>query len=262
MKCNLRKFTPFLIFFFVIYSFPIDPLEGKSIISGKENNVKTKESINYQENITEVKGKVRIIKEEAVLRLKPNKDSQVIKTLPIGITLDAIELFEEWVKVKLPPDKDGFVIIGYIDNSFLEYKNVRLKERDINIEDKTDTTFDYQGFTKNEDYYKWEERLNRVRAKESLGTGLLISGICILAPSLYFTLKKPEEGKYYKDWGKILIIIGDATGAVLFIFGMATLASTASIRQQLIEEGRLKGYITAGWLNEYNSIGIQITASF
>ena len=262
MEYNLKKLTPFFIFSFIIYIFPIDPLEGRSIIIEKENDFKIGESTKFQENIIEVKGKVRIIKEKAVLRLKPNKDSQIIKTLPIGVTLDAIEIFEEWVKVKLPPDKDGFVIIGYIDNSFLEYKNVKLKKQDVSIEDKADTTYDYQGFTYSEDYYKWEDRLNRVIAKESLGTGLLISGICILAPSLYFTFKKPEEGKYREDWGKILIIIGDTTGVVLSIFGMATLASTAGIRQQLIEEGRLKGYITAGWLNEYNSIGIQITASF
>lgn len=66
--------------------------------------------------------KVRVIYEGAVLRLKPNSTSPVIKNLPIGATLDVIESIGEWVRVQLPPDKKGMVIEGYVHRSFIRWE--------------------------------------------------------------------------------------------------------------------------------------------
>lgn len=63
--------------------------------------------------------KIRVIYEGAVLRLKPNSKSTVIKSLPIGATLDVVESIGEWVRVQLPPDKEGMVIEGYVHRSFI-----------------------------------------------------------------------------------------------------------------------------------------------
>lgn len=62
--------------------------------------------------------KIRVIKQGAVLKLKPNEESLTIKKLPVGALLNSLESIGEWIKIKLPPDKDGIVITGYIHNSF------------------------------------------------------------------------------------------------------------------------------------------------
>lgn len=66
--------------------------------------------------------KIRIIKEDAVLRLKPNSESLIIKKLPLGAVLSVEESIRDWVKIKLPPDKDGVVVTGYIHRSFVEFE--------------------------------------------------------------------------------------------------------------------------------------------
>jgi len=65
---------------------------------------------------------IRVIKEDAVLRLKPNEESLILKNLPIGAVLFVEETLGEWVKARLHPDKDGIVISGYIHSSFVEFK--------------------------------------------------------------------------------------------------------------------------------------------
>jgi hypothetical protein len=63
---------------------------------------------------------VRVIKKGAVLRLKPKEDAVVIGNLPLGALLDVEEQLDDWLRISLPPDKDGFVVTGYLHRSFIE----------------------------------------------------------------------------------------------------------------------------------------------
>lgn len=63
---------------------------------------------------------VRVIKQNAVLRIKPTNDSVIIKKLPLGALLDVEEELDGWLKIKLPPDQDGFALTGYLHQSFTE----------------------------------------------------------------------------------------------------------------------------------------------
>lgn len=67
---------------------------------------------------------VRIIKQNAVLRIKPKNSSVVIKKLPLGVLLNVADEQDEWLKIKLPPDEDGFVLTGYLHRSFTEKGSV------------------------------------------------------------------------------------------------------------------------------------------
>lgn len=67
---------------------------------------------------------VRVIKQNAVLRIKPTNDSVIIKKLPLGALLDVEEELDGWLKIKLPPDQDGFVLTGYLHQSFTEKGSV------------------------------------------------------------------------------------------------------------------------------------------
>lgn len=86
-----------------------------------------------------------MIKQGAVLKLKPNEESLTVKNLPLGSVFDVEETLGEWIKIKLPPDKDGIVIIGYIHSSFVTFdiKPIKAKE-DITPSQPKQLTRSYQ----------------------------------------------------------------------------------------------------------------------
>lgn len=63
---------------------------------------------------------IRISSKDAVLRLDPNHKSTIIRTLPIGASFIVEETIGDWIKLKLPPDKDGLVVIGYVYKSHVK----------------------------------------------------------------------------------------------------------------------------------------------
>lgn len=67
---------------------------------------------------------VRVIKENAVLRIKPKEGTVIIKKLPLGALLDVEEEVGDWLKIALPPDEDGFIMKGYLHRSFTEEASI------------------------------------------------------------------------------------------------------------------------------------------
>jgi hypothetical protein len=67
---------------------------------------------------------VRVIKKDAVLRLKPKGDSVFLRKIPLGALLDVEEQIDDWLQISLPPDEDGFVVTGYLHISFTEPSTV------------------------------------------------------------------------------------------------------------------------------------------
>jgi outer membrane protein W len=72
-------------------------------------------------NLYSQETKVRIIKEGAILRLDSREESFPIRKLPLGAMLEVEAAVGEWLKVKLPPDERGFVVTGYIHQSFVTF---------------------------------------------------------------------------------------------------------------------------------------------
>ncbi len=58
--------------------------------------------------------KLRVITSDAPLRLEPKAGSTVVSKVKIGAVLTAETRSGEWYRVNLPPDKDGYVISGYM----------------------------------------------------------------------------------------------------------------------------------------------------
>jgi hypothetical protein len=71
-------------------------------------------------NVEAENSKVRVVAQGASLRLKPEANSPVISTMPLGSILETEEEDTDWYKVILPPDENGFVVIGYILKSDTE----------------------------------------------------------------------------------------------------------------------------------------------
>jgi hypothetical protein len=63
---------------------------------------------------------IRVIKPNAVLRIKPKNDAVIIKKLPLGALLEVEEEIGDWLKLTLPQDEDGFALTGYLLRSFTE----------------------------------------------------------------------------------------------------------------------------------------------
>jgi hypothetical protein len=67
---------------------------------------------------------IRITKKNAMLRIKPDNAGVILKKLPLGALLEVEEEMDEWLKIKLPPDKDGFVLTGFIQRSYTEVSSM------------------------------------------------------------------------------------------------------------------------------------------
>jgi hypothetical protein len=67
---------------------------------------------------------VRVIKPNAVLRIKPKTGAVIIKKLPLGALLDKKEEIGDWLMITLPPDEDDFILSGYLLRSFTEKSTV------------------------------------------------------------------------------------------------------------------------------------------
>jgi opacity protein-like surface antigen len=70
---------------------------------------------NYQEVLTKITIKVR----KANIRLMPSLKSAVIHQLPFGVELEPLAKSGDWYRVNLPPNRDGFILSGYIHDSIV-----------------------------------------------------------------------------------------------------------------------------------------------
>ena len=73
---------------------------------------------------TAQKVKVRVILENANIRLKPDISSMIITGVSLGAVFESDGQVEEWYKVNMPPDEKGFVVSGYIHSSEVEVISV------------------------------------------------------------------------------------------------------------------------------------------
>ncbi len=63
---------------------------------------------------------IRVIAQNANIRLKPDINSLVIAKVPIGTLLESEGRDDSWYKVNLPPDEKGFIVSGYIHQNIVE----------------------------------------------------------------------------------------------------------------------------------------------
>lgn len=77
-------------------------------------------SLNFIYSDDKQEKEIRVIKENAELRLLPDNESLIIKNLPLGSIFTIEEISDEWIKIKLPPNQDGIIVTGYIHQRFIE----------------------------------------------------------------------------------------------------------------------------------------------
>ncbi len=212
------------------------------------------------------KAKVRIVDKGAELRLKPDSSSAAIKQLPLGTEFDVIETIGEWIKVKLPPDKDGMVIVGYINRSHVEIELMEVKtERETVVQEKRLPLREAQVSLDQNAIYDWENALRRAKSKRSTGTILTVTGAIVFTGCMILTFahQEPEfDFPYYKYKARTPYIIGDVLGLVTLTTGLALLIPASGTIKRLNEEGRRKGYLSIGLSPEHKGISLRLIYCF
>jgi hypothetical protein len=81
--------------------------------------------------------KIKVSVASASVRINASDTSRVIATLPKGTIMTSYESDGNWLRVVLPPGKDGIVVIGYIAKSDVEILEEKIqKPRDFWAEDE------------------------------------------------------------------------------------------------------------------------------
>ena len=84
--------------------------------------------------------KIKVIVDNANIRLKPNFESQVIQQVQLGIILQSLGKLKEWYRVNLPPDEDGIIISGFIHRDFVQEIQEKVEEM-TKVEEKKPMIF-------------------------------------------------------------------------------------------------------------------------
>ena len=62
---------------------------------------------------------VRVVKDNAVMKVEPDEEAPSIRGLPLGALLTVEGKVGDWIKIKLSPDSDGIIVMGYVHVSFI-----------------------------------------------------------------------------------------------------------------------------------------------
>jgi len=216
----------------------------------------------YQENR---QMEARVIKLGAKLMLKPSEGSLVLMNLPLGATFEVKEALGEWVKVDLPSDKDGIIVSGFINISFIEIRS--FQSTNITKPISQQPAIQQVESKETNDIFVWQSKLVKAKQKTSAGVICAVVGVAVLIPSLVVTFTPPEVPAGHlsaerSTGAQILCIIGDVAGISLTTLGIIFINGGDSAKAQLMDEGKIKGYLNAGILPRHKAIGIQIGASF
>lgn len=194
--------------------------------------------------------KIRIIKKDAFLRLNPDEESEILKALPMGSEFIVEEILEEWVKIMLPVDENGIIILGYVHKSFLRLSTsgalkttVQPKipiENPILIPFEKPKPFPSQEI--NEDYITWKKKLELAKTKRSTGTLVSIIGSVI---SIVTTVAEQSDSNSNYDYDRTPYIVAYGVSLVSTIAGLAISLPASKEVKQLELEGARKGYILA-----------------
>jgi hypothetical protein len=201
--------------------------------------------------------KVRVIKQNAVLRVQRDDASIAITTLPLGATYQVEEISGEWIKIILPPNDMGVVIKGYIFSSFveIEYKTTQQEPKKDNA--PVISKIEPKANSQDENLLAWDRKMKIAQSKKSTGDTLNWIGVGIATVgSFLYAFDKKEDVSYSYGYytttttttrtGKSEYLIASIGGALVGLIGFA-INSPANDEIKILElEGAKKGYIKAG----------------
>lgn len=185
------------------------------------------------QELAPVKYKVRVVNNNTELKLKPADESLVIMKLPLGSTFDAIDEVGSFIKIKLPPDKNGIIITGYVLSDFVEVEPNLITPVNPPIQkiiESPPVSTIVSASTM--DYTDWKIRLDRAKNTTSGGIAALGGGIVVLVVLALM-------GEDVEPGVKTSSLI---SGAAFTLTGIMMIASGSQTVKELEQQGIRQGY--------------------
>ena len=221
--------------------------------------------------------KVRVTASKANIRLRPTTQSTIVSAVPLGAVLEVIKKEGNWYFVKLPPDKKGILVTGYIHQSIVEIieemeriekaeeKKAEEKKADFIVEKEKPLKIPSKpveppkGVSEDLDYSRWKEEYFRAEKGIDLGAKYQTIGLIamIAGPGIWVLGEITDS--------TILSIIGPIAefgGIPLWMYGGSKKARAEEKLQALEKEGRVKKYLTAYVNPQKKCYAITFTISF
>ena len=210
--------------------------------------------------------KVRIIVSKANIRLKATTQSDIVTNIPLGAVLDVVSKEGNWYFIKLPPDDKGIVITGYIHQSIVEFieapetrpktEEETLDKKEVVQSQKTEKKqlevvpnqkISTMTLSTNAEYLSWNERYKDAEIDlNKWGKHSKIGLYCFLGGSLVSLIGSATIGANEKMVIPTIIgVLVGTGGAGYWIYASSKKGSAKDQIDLLMNEGRIKGYLTA-----------------
>ena len=201
----------------------------------------------------------------------PLIESPTIVGLPLGAEFSiAQRISEEWIKINLPPNKDGIVQSGYVQVSYIQIIDV--PENRIET-DETKLIQEYEAKKKNinvpseETFFKWQREYSAAKSRHSIWVGIgIFGGLATIGGVIWIIAVEanPPEEPYLNKHAPDLAWVVAGVGILSLVAGLIGQNSALEYVRTLESEGEAKGYVKfrAGILPTYRSIGFQLAITF
>ena len=223
---------------------------------------------------------VRVIVSKANIRLNPTTQSEILGTAPLGAVYKVLRKESNWYCIKFITGQ-AVEIIGYIHQSLVEVfekeveeainekvikkqESVKVKE-DIKVlpEITTNQTKQKTDIKKSPDYIKWKQEYEQaehtfISWKKHMWIGMVaLIGASVATPLIAIS------GRYEVPIGPTIAasVIGVAGGG-LMLTAMVIRSSAKEKMELLLNNGRIKGYITAHLSLRNNLYAVSLHLSF
>ena len=227
--------------------------------------------------------KVRVTASKANIRLRPDTQSAVVMSVPLGAVLDVIKKEGDWYFVKLPPDEKSIVVTGYLHQITVEVveeanppaepvQEQKPKEVAPVVQEKPvqSVSAKEKHFLETDPYYQtWRNNLEQARKERGgtkkwfwIGGGAMLVGY-VAAPLLAVSsLSETSTGESQNSLATAGLFLGMA-GTAVMTYGLISYLTKSRKISRIMEDGAIKGYILGLNINPQNKqYGIIIAYRF
>lgn len=224
---------------------------------------------------------VRVTASKANIRLKPTTQSTILSTVPMSAVFKVVRKEGNWYCIKFSTQDQAAEILGYIHQSLVEVSEIEVEEainekvikKQESIKAKNDikslpeiTANQIKQETdikKSPDYIKWKQEYEQTEHTFISGKKYVWMGMVALIGASIATPLIALSGRYEVPVGPTIAasIIGVAGGG-LMITAMIIRSSAKEKMELLLNNGRIKGYLTAHLSLKDNLYAVSLNLSF
>ena len=231
--------------------------------------------------VLSVEQEVRVTVSKANIRLKPTTQSTILSTAPMSTVFKVVRKEGNWYCIRFSIQDQTTEILGYIHQSLVEVSELEaeeaINEKVIKKQESVEINEDIKALTeittnqtkqetdikKSPDYIKWKQEYELaehtfISWKKYVWVGMVaLIGASVATPLIALS------GRYEVPIGPTIAasVIGVA-GCGLMITAMVIRSSAKEKMELLLNNGRIKGYLTAHFSLKANLYVVSLNLSF